>query len=103
MSFHNSKDFDGKFSLEIDSDDAILVVSYIGFATQEIPVNGQTEINVQLVVDSAALDEVILIGYGTVTKKELTGSIAIAKNIEDRAVTQVEEALQGNVSGVTVL
>jgi len=96
-------DFDGKFSLEIDSDDAILVVSYIGFATQEIPVNGQTEINVQLVVDSAALDEVILIGYGTVTKKELTGSIAIAKNIEDRAVTQVEEALQGNVSGVTVL
>ena len=79
------------------------MVSYIGFATQEIPVNGQTEINVQLVVDSAALDEVILIGYGTVTKKELTGSIAIAKNIEDRAVTQVEEALQGNVSGVTVL
>ena len=95
-------DFDGKFTLEIDGDDAILLVSYIGFTTQEIPVNGQTEINIQLVTDSA-LDEIILIGYGSVTKKELTGAIATAGNIEDRAVTNVQEALQGNVSGVTVL
>ena len=95
-------DFDGKYTLEIDSDDVILLVSYVGFTTQEIAVNGQTEINIQLVADSA-LDEVILIGYGTVTKKELTGAIATAGNIEDRAVTNVQEALQGNISGVTVL
>ena len=95
-------DFDGKFILQIDDEDAVLLVSYIGFTTQEITVNGQTEINIQLVADSA-LDEVILIGYGSVAKKELTGAVATAGNIEDRAVTNVQEALQGNVSGVTVL
>ena len=58
--------------LQIDDEDAVLLVSYIGFTTQEIPVNGQTEINIQLVTDSA-LDEIILIGYGSVHKKELTG------------------------------
>ncbi len=96
-------DFDGNFTLAIEKDAATLIVSYVGFGTQEIPINNQIVFNVKLVSEASSLDEVVIIGYGSVAKKELTGAVATADNIEDRAVSKVEEALQGSVSGVTVL
>ncbi|MFA5296940.1 MAG: TonB-dependent receptor [Lutibacter sp.] len=96
-------DFDGNFTLMINEDSVILIVSYIGFGTQEIPINNQTVFKIKLESEASSLDEVVIIGYGSVSKKELTGAVATAENIENRAVTKVEEALQGSVSGVTVL
>ena len=95
-------DFDGKFTIKTDSEGAVLVVSYMGFTTQEIAVNNQTELNIQLVPDSASLDEIIVIGYGSVAKKDLTGSVAVVNNIGERPVTSTAAGLQGSVSGVTI-
>ncbi|WP_289064062.1 TonB-dependent receptor [uncultured Zobellia sp.] len=98
-------DFDGNFSLELSSDDAILVVSYIGFATKEIPVNGQTSLTVQLVESAAGLDEVVVVGFGTQKKVNVIGSVSqvSSKDIENRPVTQVSQAITGQMPGVTVV
>ena len=97
-------DFDGNFTIDIAGDlPIILVVSYIGFLSQEIPVDTQTELQIDLLPGLSALDEVVLVGYGTATKKDLTGAISTIKNIDSRAVTNTEEALQGSISGVTVV
>ena len=69
-------DFDGNYSLDIDSSDAVLVYSFIGYATQTITVGGQSVINVTLQEDAAQLDEVVVIGYGTTTVKDATGSVS---------------------------
>jgi TonB-linked SusC/RagA family outer membrane protein len=69
-------DFDGNFSIDVANSNAILVVSYIGFASKEIPVNGQSNLIVTLEESTAGLDEVVVIGYGTVVKKDLTGAVA---------------------------
>ena len=95
-------DFDGNFSLDVNEGD-ILEISYIGYNSVEILYSNQESIEINLVLSATELDDVVLIGYGSVSKKELTGSAANAENIENRAVTKVEEALQGNVSGVTVV
>ncbi|NNE76876.1 MAG: SusC/RagA family TonB-linked outer membrane protein, partial [Pricia sp.] len=97
-------DFDGNFSLEV-ADDATLVISYIGFLTQEVAVDGQSSINVQLGEDSAQLDEVIVTGYQTETKRETTAAVSIVKAEELAAIPSgnVEQQLQGRVAGVTVL
>ena len=71
-----STDFDGNYSLDNVASDAILEFSSLGFITQEITVNGQTAINAVLETDSEALDEVIVIGYGTTTVRDATGSVA---------------------------
>lgn len=96
-------DFDGNFTLEISDANATLVVSYIGYLTQEIIVADKTEINIQMEPDAAKLDEVVLVGYGSVAKKDLTGSIATIDNVGERPVTTVSESLQGSASGVTVV
>jgi TonB-linked SusC/RagA family outer membrane protein len=96
-------DFDGNFSLEIPSSESVIVISYIGYATQEVSYDGQKSLSITLEPSAASLDEVVVIGYGSVAKKELTGSVAQAENIDNRAVTKVEEALQGNVPGVTIV
>ena len=96
-------DFDGKFTLQVDNNSTTLVVSYVGFSTREILINNETEINITLLADASELDEIVLVGYGSVAKKDLTGAITSVKNINDRSVTNTEEALQGNVSGVTVI
>lgn len=96
-------DFDGLFSIELDGKDPTLVISYVGYATKEIVVAEKNEINVQLEPDAAKLDEVVLIGYGSVAKKDLTGAVATVDNIGERPVTTTEEGLQGSVSGVTVV
>lgn len=93
-------DMDGKFSLEVDKD-ATLVISYIGFASQEIKVGNQTKLSISLKEDSEALDELVVVGYGTQKKVNLTGAVEVLEGdkLENRPVTTVTQALQGQVSG----
>ncbi|GHT24008.1 SusC/RagA family TonB-linked outer membrane protein [Bacteroidia bacterium] len=97
-------DMDGKYSLRV-SPNATIEVAYLGYATQEVPVNGQTTINVTLSEDVSQLDEVVVVGYGTQKKVNLTGAVASVsgKDIASKASTDVLSALQGQISGVAVL
>ncbi|WP_308992156.1 TonB-dependent receptor [Mariniflexile litorale] len=101
-----STDFDGDFTLNNVSETATLVFSYIGYVTQEIPVNYKTTFNVTLKPSLESLDEVkiVAIGYGTVKRENLTGSVASisAKELSKVAVTNVSEALAGRLPGVSV-
>lgn len=97
-------DFDGNYSLTNVPDDAVLVFSYIGFNTQEVPVSGQRTINVTLRQNAQALDEVVVIGYGTRKRKDVTGAVGNA-NLEDfrnTPVSNVGQLLQGNLPGLNV-
>ncbi len=96
-------DFDGNFTIET-ADGATLVVSYVGFAKQEIPVDGQSTINITLEEDASQLDEVILVGYGTQSRVSVTNAISSVTN-EDLVETPaigVQQALQGRAAGVQV-
>jgi len=97
-------DFDGNFTLTTSSGDAILVVSYIGFTSKEVPLNGQTNVTVTIEESAAALDEVVVIGYGTQTREEVTGAMSSVKaeDIVTQGSSTVEKALQGRVPGVQV-
>ena len=68
-------DFDGNYSLDNVNSNAVLVFSYIGYKTLELPVNGQSTINAVMEVDASELDEVVLIGYGSQRKSDLTGAV----------------------------
>jgi TonB-linked SusC/RagA family outer membrane protein len=96
-------DFDGNFSITVPNEDAILVVSYVGFETKEVPLNGQTDINITLTESAAALDEVVVVGYGTQKKVNLTGAVSSiqSKDIQNRPITSSSQALQG-IQGVYV-
>ncbi len=100
-----STDFDGNYAIEDVPINSTLVFSYIGFETQEITVTSSGQvINVTLQEDAESLDEVVVIGYGTQRKKEVTGAVAVidAKVIEKLNPTRVEQALQGQVAGVNI-
>lgn len=95
---------DGSFSLTIPDGGTTLVVSYIGYLTQEIPILNQSKINVSLKLDTKALDEVVVVGYGVQRKKDLTGAMSSISGdlFKERKETQVSQALQGAISGVMV-
>lgn len=98
-------DIDGKFTLKNISSKAILKVSYIGYKTETVEVNGQTDITVVLHEDSEALEEVVVIGYGgTRARRDLTGSVGSVSGMKLAAVpvTSAAVALQGKVAGVQV-
>lgn len=99
-------DAGGNYRLNVPSayTNGTLVVTYLGFATQELPINGRTRIDIQLKEDVRSLEEVVVIGYGTQKKGNTTGSIAkiTAEAIEERPITRVEQALQGQMAGVSV-
>ncbi|MDT0677895.1 SusC/RagA family TonB-linked outer membrane protein [Autumnicola musiva] len=97
-------DFDGNYTIPSVSGDATLIFSYLGFVTQEIPVDDRTTINVALKTDQEALDEVVVIGYGTVRKSDLTGAVSSikAEELNPGANASVEQALQGRVAGVQI-
>lgn len=97
-------DMNGNFNLSVPAN-AVLVVSYIGYVEQQIQVNGRTTINVDLKEDSQALDEVVVVGYGTQKKVNLSGSVAsinVAELTESRPITNVSHALAGLAAGVQV-
>ena len=99
----NHYDIDGNFSLSVPSD-AVLTISYIGFVTQDVPVNGQTALNISLAEDNETLDEVVVIGYGTARKSDLTGSLSSVSSdsYENQNVTRIDEALQGRAAGIQI-
>ncbi|NNE77655.1 MAG: TonB-dependent receptor plug domain-containing protein, partial [Pricia sp.] len=97
-------DFDGNYSLDVSDTNGTLMFSYIGFKAQEIPISGNTTINVSMQEDAAALDEVVVVGYGTQIKREVTGSVQTVDVAElaDIPVTQVTQKLQGQLAGVQI-
>ena len=96
-------DIDGKFMLEV-AKDAILQVSYIGYTNQEIPVGNQSILKIALKEDTQALDEVVVIGYGTMKKRDLTGSVGSVKSEEmmQRPSTSISQSISGRIAGVNV-
>lgn len=97
-------DFDGNFSINLNGDNAVLVVSYIGYATKEVVVNGQPIVNITLEESAAGLDEVVVVGYGQVRKKDLTGSVSRVDGdaLENLPASRLDQALQGRAAGVNV-
>lgn len=99
-----SSDFDGKFTIDVSGPNSVLAISYIGYVNQEIKVGNQTNISVKLLDDYAKLEEVVVIGYGTQKKSDLSGSVGVV-NMESAKKTITYDAakmLQGQVAGVTV-
>lgn len=96
---------DGHYSLKVDNAAKdVLVFSYIGMETQEVPVNGKSQVNVTLKADAVQLDEVVAIGYATTKRKDLTGSVVSVKSDELLKVptSDISQALAGRVAGVQV-
>ena len=96
-------DLDGKYTLNVGPN-AVLQFSYIGYVSSDIAVNGQRTVNVTMKEDSQNLDEVVVVGYGSVRKADLAGSVSVLDNkaFKDQPIKQVSDALQGRVSGVQV-
>lgn len=96
-------DFDGNYSINVPAD-GTLVFSYLGFLTQEVKVEGKSNINITLGADSTALDEVVVVGYGTAKKETLTGSVEQVKAevFQDLAVGSPALALQGRTPGLVI-
>ena len=94
---------EGKFSIDVSSD-AVLVITYLGYLSQEVSVNGQSSISIQLQPDAKQLDELVVVGYGTQKKSQLTGAISsvTAKQITEMPITNLGQAMQGRVAGVDV-
>ncbi|TKG89241.1 TonB-dependent receptor [Puteibacter caeruleilacunae] len=97
--------FDGEYEINVDEDNSVLVFSFIGFAKQEVVVAGRKELNVILAEETVGLDEVVAVGYGSMKKTDLTGAVAQVKmdDVGDMNVASVDQALQGRMSGVTVM
>lgn len=96
-------DMNGNFSIKTDGSE-ILVVSFLGYVTKEVPVSDQVNLRIALDEDTKALDEVVVIGYGEVSKKDLTGAVGMV-NVEEMSIAPVmsfDEALAGRVAGVQV-
>ncbi len=100
-----STDADGRFSINVPDANSVLVISFIGYVSKEIPVGAQTEISVMLAADVKQLSEVVVVGYGTQKKASVTGAISSvsAKEINTQPVVSVSQALQGRIAGVTVV
>jgi len=98
-------DFDGNYSLIVESETATLVFSYIGYKSIELPVNGKTSMDVTLDEKDENIDEVVVIGYGTQKIGNVTGSVAkiSGKDISSLPLVSIDQAMQGKVSGVSVI
>ncbi|MBL0741246.1 SusC/RagA family TonB-linked outer membrane protein [Chryseolinea lacunae] len=101
-----STDADGKYSLSVPGNDAVLVFSFIGFQTLEVPVGNQTTINPTLGPDTKALEEVVVVGYGTQRKVDLTGAVGSLRasdiDIGSKPITSPDQLLGGRVAGVQI-
>lgn len=96
-------DLDGKFSIDVESD-GVLQISYLGYLLQEIKVNGQSEIAVQLEPDATQLEELVVVGYGTQKRSDVTGAIGSVKSEDFNrgVITNPVDLLQGKVAGVNI-
>lgn len=97
-------DFDGNFSIEVADSNAVLIISYIGYATKEVTVGNQTQINVQLEASSSLLEEIVVVGYGSQRRKDVTGAISSISG-DDLNVTLESNpvnALAGKIAGVDI-
>ncbi|NMH86026.1 SusC/RagA family TonB-linked outer membrane protein [Flavivirga algicola] len=97
-------DFDGSYTLTDVDTNGIIIISYVGYKTKEIPVNGQTTLSVQLEEDLATLDQVVVVGYGSQKRSQITGAV---ETIDTEALTRtntasIDNALQGLAAGVSV-
>ena len=97
-------DGSGSFALTVP-DNAVLVISYVGYVQQEVSVSGRTSVNISLVASTQKMDEVVVIGYGVANKRDLTGSITkvLGKDIADKPNTNPIASLQGKVAGLSVV
>lgn len=97
-------DINGNFSIPNVPSNAILEISYVGMRTQSVHVNGRTSINIALEEDTELLDEVVVVGYGTVRKSDVTGAVAVigTKEIEAMPVINPLQAMQGKMAGVDI-
>ncbi|KAA5828012.1 SusC/RagA family TonB-linked outer membrane protein [Algibacter amylolyticus] len=96
-------DFDGNYRIEVNNGD-VIVFSYIGFQPKEVIYSGQTTLDVQLTEDTSQLDEIVIIGYGSVKKEDLTGAVDVisAKDFNQGAVVSPDQLLQGKAAGVRI-
>lgn len=96
-------DMDGSYSLQVEGSNPVLVFSYIGYLNKEVPAGNSNTVDILLEEDIQRLDDVVVVGYGTQKKVNLTGSVSTVKfdkELENRPITDVSQALQGKVSGV---
>ncbi|MCF0053879.1 TonB-dependent receptor [Dyadobacter sp. LJ53] len=103
MQTGTTTDTDGGFTLDVP-DNAVLVLSFVGFVTKEVPVENQSTINITLQADVRALNELVVVGYGVVKKSDLTGSVASIKSAELNAypATNLMQSLAGRATGVQI-
>ena len=99
-----STDADGRFTLAVPTGNETLAISSIGYVAQEIKLGGRTDLTVQLVTDNQALNEVVVVGYGTQKRSDLTGAVGsvTSKELTERPVINIAQGLQGRVAGVNV-
>lgn len=99
-----TSDFDGNYRIEVSTPDPILVFSFVGYVTQEVPVMGRASLNVSLEQEMKRLDEVIVIGYGSESKRLLTGSIGAisTEGLQERPIQSIDNILQGQTAGVQI-
>ena len=99
-----STDFDGNYSIDVNSNNAVLSFSYIGYVTKEVTIGVNNTLSVALKEDFAALDEVVVVGYGSRRKSDVTGAVSSVKSEELTAfpVLDAAQALQGRAAGVVV-
>lgn len=97
-------DFDGNFKINNVPNGSTLVFSYVGYLTFEVVIRNNNVLNIKLEQDIAKLDEIVVIGYGTQKKKEITGSVAVvsSETIEALKPSRIEQALQGQMAGVNI-
>lgn len=98
-----STDVNGRYTINVPDGSSVLVFTYIGYTTKEVSISGRTSLDVTLEQNAEALQEVVVVGYGTQKKSDLTGSVVsvTAKDIKDQAFSNINQALQGKVAGVS--
>lgn len=97
-------DVNGSYTLSLSSPNVVLIFKYLGYSTQEVPLNGRTSLNIALESEDKTLNEVVVIGYGALRKSDLTGAIASIKgeDLTQGANINMQQALQGRVPGVQI-
>lgn len=95
---------DGSFNIAVPNGSGVLEFSYIGYVTEAIPINHQATINVQLAAEDKSMNEVVIVGYGEVAKKDLTGSVSTIKSeaFENVPIVTIDQMLQGKAPGLQV-